>query len=281
MHPSKILPIFTLAITALAAVDLPLANPPQRRSLKKFTLAKRQAGGDSVGIGASCSAITGNAEDVICEISGENVSCAPVCCERDGVFVDGCPAGDQCVFENESLKCCPIGKKCGTRPTACANFGALTTQSGQAICPSATPTCTTRTDGAIACAGSGDVVPTVPPASTQTNGSGGRFFIRPNGPNPTEAVATPEPSSSMVSEDEGGMQTTSGGDGDGDDDDNVVEETRMGMPSGTLVLPESAMPTDEGAAVNAVSVPGGAGDVVCDHVFGVVVAVVVGLGLFL
>ncbi|KAF3223729.1 hypothetical protein TWF192_011254 [Orbilia oligospora] len=280
MHSSKLLPIFVLAITALAAVDIPagLSNPPQRRSLKKFTLAKRQNGGN-VEIGASCSAITGNPDDVICEISGEDVSCAPVCCQRDGMFVDGCPAGDQCVFEGENLKCCPVGKTCGARPTACANFGLASAQTGLVICPSATPTCTTRTDGGIACTGEGQPEPTMPPATTPTSG-GGRI-IRPNVPNPTDAVATPEPSSMGSTEGGDDMEATSSGRGE---DVVQVSSRREGIPSGTLVLPESAMPTEDGEAVSGGgngNVGSGAGTVVCDHVFGVVVAVVVGLGLFL
>ncbi|KAF3185335.1 hypothetical protein TWF788_004655 [Orbilia oligospora] len=263
MHSSKLLPIFVLAITALAAVDIlaGLSNPPQRRSLKKFTLAKRQNGGN-VEIGASCSAITGNPDDVICEISGEDVSCAPVCCQRDGMFVDGCPAGDQCVFEGENLKCCPVyalhpfkdlentnpvpfsGKTCGARPTACANFGLASAQTGLVICPSATPTCTTRTDGGIACTGEGQPEPTMPPATTPTSG-GGRI-IRPNVPNPTDAVATPEPSSMGSTEGGDDVEATSSGRGE---DVVQVSSRREGMPSGTLVLPESAMPTEDGEAI--------------------------------
>ncbi|KAK6498412.1 hypothetical protein TWF481_011003 [Arthrobotrys musiformis] len=258
---STLLPLFLLLTTALAA-DLPaLAHPPQRHGGKKYTVAKRQSGGSRIGIGSSCSAITGNPDDVICEIDGDNVSCAPVCCEKGGVFVDGCPAGDQCVFEGETLKCCPVGKSCGPRPTACANFGAPSVQKGQAICPSATPTCTTRADGGIACTGEG-------PAATSTPSA---VIARPNVPIPTDIVTTAEPATTSEGTESTGMEST------------VMEEPtlRFSVPaSGTMVLPESAMPT-EGRAAGG-EVPGSrAARVVSDNVCGVVVAVVVALGIFL
>ncbi|RVD89075.1 uncharacterized protein DFL_000097 [Arthrobotrys flagrans] len=220
MHSSNLLSIFLLAVTALAA-DLPApAHPPQRHGAKKYTLAKRQGSGNSIGIGSSCYAITGNPDDVICEIAGENVSCAPVCCERNGVFVDGCPAGDKCVFESGTLKCCPI--------------------------PSATPTCATREEGGIVCTGEGLAV------GTTTSPTPSAFILRPTipFPDPTEAVPTSEPSITSSTGDDDDNTTTMMGTETGMEIEAtsvVVSASRGGgMPSGTLNLPESAMPTDEG-----------------------------------
>ncbi|KAK6329980.1 hypothetical protein TWF718_003407 [Orbilia javanica] len=273
MLSSKLLPIFLLAITALAA-DLPaLAHPPQKRGLKTFTLAKRQGSGNSVGIGSSCASITGNPEDIICEISGENVSCAPVCCQRNGAFVDGCPAGDQCVFEGDKLKCCPIGKTCGPRPTECANYGVASTRNGLAICPSATPTCTTRDGGAIACTGEGPAV-----VATATPTASGRL-ARPNVPEitGTEEASSPAVTSSAASSDEEEGSTMM----ETEPATSMPSASRGDTPSGTMNLPESATPTDEGRAAGGSDVGSSASSVVCDNVFGIIVATVIALGLFL
>ncbi|KAK6360917.1 hypothetical protein TWF730_007032 [Orbilia blumenaviensis] len=265
MISSKLLPVFLLATTALA-VDL---HAPQSHSLKRYTLAKRQGSG-SIGIGSSCSAITGNPADVICEISGDNVSCAPVCCMRNGEFVDGCPAGDQCVFEGSALKCCPAGRTCGPRPTACANFGSNPT-GGVAVCPSATPTCTTRNDGGIACTGQGLAVTSEP---TPT----GRL-IRPNAPNPTQARPTEAPAVTDVTSSADDSTETEVGD---IDDAEPTGMPTISLSGGTINLPDSATPTDEDSPAASTSASSSAASIMEKiPVCGIIVTTVLALGIFL
>ncbi|KAK6514573.1 hypothetical protein TWF281_004771 [Arthrobotrys megalospora] len=273
MISSKLLPVVLLVTTALASIGpSALAHPPQSHSVRKFTLAKRQ-NGSGIGVGSSCSIITGNPDDIICEISGENVSCAPVCCTRNGEFVDGCPAGDQCVFEAGTLKCCPVGKNCGPRPTACLNFGVASTRNGQAVCPSATPTCTTREDGGIACTGTG-----VAGSSTDEATPTGRRIARPNAPNPTAVGTTAEANMSTVTSSAGNMEET--GTRSMEEETTALASFSL-SPSGTRTLPDTATPTDENRPAGTSS--GSSANSVMDGnlIFGLVVAGIVAFGLLL
>ncbi|EWC43681.1 hypothetical protein DRE_01568 [Drechslerella stenobrocha 248] len=160
---SVVLKLLFLSLLSLsfAIADTSILAHPRQSRVRKVGLIKRDSSGDDLFLGGPCVSITGNDEDIVCFLELDTIACAPTCCkDKKGTFVDGCPAGDKCVFEPEGLKCCPRGEAdCGPRPTACANFGQTTTM-GQVMCPSATPACATRVDGGIACTGS-DPGPTI------------------------------------------------------------------------------------------------------------------------
>ncbi|KAK6525291.1 hypothetical protein TWF694_005436 [Orbilia ellipsospora] len=162
--------LLLLASSVLAAQPAaPFAHIRQVHH-QRVSLLKREAPDDGpsstlrdkIYRGNSCAHITGNPDDIVCDVKGDIVSCAPTCClEPDTLnFVDGCPADDRCAFDDSGLRCCARKATCGDRPTICINYAdskTATAPSGAIICPSETPSCVTRSDGGAACTGSNKI----------------------------------------------------------------------------------------------------------------------------
>ncbi|KAF3909982.1 hypothetical protein ABW20_dc0109273 [Dactylellina cionopaga] len=177
---------FSLLLLVSSVVASAPANSlahPRQSHVKKFDLTKRQDANGGLAIGSSCADITGNSDDVICELSAESISCAPL---MDALLETNAYlmlAALSAVPRKEfTLTSTLVGivnaiiseGECGPRPTSCRDFGGATTTNGLVVlCPSQTPTCVTRDDGGAACTGADPSLTATQPTETA--------FTRPNG----------------------------------------------------------------------------------------------------
>ncbi|KAJ6258313.1 hypothetical protein Dda_6353 [Drechslerella dactyloides] len=289
---------YLAAILLFSSAALAKIADPRQNHVKKIDLSKRQDSAGGLVVGASCAEITGNPDDKICAISTESVSCAPVCCIQRGEFVDGCPAGDRCDFASDGLKCCPANdEECGPRPTACVDFGKPTAINlSQVMCPSATPSCTTRNDGGAACTGSEDDISKYPTSTSFENTSKAKILkplvtpIITSSIVCTSAKATPRTSSTsspsrITSRDMLDTATMTQMPSMSTSASVTILSTSSSVPrstrAGTMTL-SIADPTTESAPPAVSSAQAGNGvEIKRNPAFGLLVAVGVGMGVFL
>ncbi|EPS39577.1 hypothetical protein H072_6681 [Dactylellina haptotyla CBS 200.50] len=265
---AKQISFLLFASSALAANSGgPFADPPQSH-VKKIDLTKRQASGDQMTLGSTCIDITGNPDDIICELMADSVSCAPL--------TDAQPEMSAFSITKQALH-------------LDAALGAEIVGQGQQDVPSETPNCVTRADGGAACTG-------FDPALTESRVTKTSFpILRPTGQigaitppanslvltgsGPSTTSSERSRSESMVMDTSGPTSASSAKKSMKSTDYTVV--TGSLEASGIKSLPVDATPTDSNQPASTTSRNAGSSSGYNNPFFGLLVALGLAFGILL